>query len=151
MTEPRWLDDTELRAWTGFLDTYHLLHRRVDTQLRADGGLTEVQYEILSRLADAPGRRLRMSDLADILVSSRSGLTYQVTQLQRAGLVRRDSDPDDDRAVLAAITEAGRDLLHRAAPGHVRVVREGFLDLLTRDEVVQLAAMMDRTRKHLRS
>lgn len=151
MADPRWLNDTEMAAWTGFLDTFHLLHRRIEAQLRAAGGVTQVQYEILHRLADTPDGRLRMSDLADRLIASRSGLTYQVTQLERAGLVRRDADPDDDRAVLATVTDAGRDLLRSAAPGHVRVVREGLLDLLTPDETRQLAEIMDRVRAHLRS
>ncbi len=148
--EPRWLDETEMRAWTGLLDTFHLLQRDIDAQLRAEGGVTQVQYEILTRLAESPNGDLRMSDLADRLVASRSGLTYQVTQLVTAGLVRRLPDPGDDRAVLAAITDAGRDVLQRAAPGHVRVVRQGLLDALTARQVGQLADIMDRARAHLR-
>jgi DNA-binding MarR family transcriptional regulator len=151
MSEPRWLDSTEMSAWTGFLETFNLLQRRIEAHLRADGGITHVQYEILHRLAEATDRRLRMTDLAHQLIASRSGLTYQVAQLNRTGLVRRDGDPGDERAVLVAITDAGMDVLRNTAPGHLRVVRENLLDLLDPDEVRQLAAMMGRARTHLRS
>ena len=149
--EPRWLDETELRTWVAFLDVSNLLQRRIDRQLREEGGLTQPQYELLTRLAESPGRRLRMTELADLLVTSRSGLTYQVTQLEKAGLVHREACADDDRGVVAALTDEGLDVLRRTAPGHVRIVREGLIDLLSRDQLLALADALDASRTHLRS
>jgi DNA-binding MarR family transcriptional regulator len=86
-----------------------------------------------------------------VIIVSRSGLTYQVTQLERSGLVRRERDADDERGVLAVLTGAGRTALHRAAPGHVRVVRHYLIDALTpaqRSAIAEgLAAARDRLRR----
>ncbi|MFD8376402.1 MarR family winged helix-turn-helix transcriptional regulator [Streptomyces sp. NPDC059688] len=151
MGEPRWLNETEMRAWTGFLETSDLLQRLIDLQLREAGGVTQVQYEILTRINDSPCRRRRMTELADLMVCSRSGLTYQVTQLEKAGLLQRESDPGDERGVLAVLTDEGHQVLSAAAPGHVRTVREGLLDVLTLEQVAQLADIMTTTRNSLRS
>src|SRR5580704_18225362 len=83
MTEPQWLSAAEMRAWQAFLAAGALLDRRLDQQLRQDAGLSHVQYEILVRLAAAPGSELRMTDLAGSLYTSKSGLTYQVTRLEK--------------------------------------------------------------------
>lgn len=151
MGEPRWLNETEMRAWTGFLETSDLLQRLIDLQLREAGGITQVQYEILTRLDDSPGASRRMTELADLMVCSRSGLTYQVTQLEKAGLLRRETDPEDERGVLAVITNDGHRILRAAAPGHVKTVRDGLIDMLTPEQVAQLADIMTTTRTHLRT
>lgn len=150
MAEHRWLNETEMRAWSGFLETYELLDRHVDLQLREAGGITKVQYEVLHQLNESPAKRLCMTDLAGRMICSRSGLTYQVAQLEKAGLLRRESDPTDERGVLAVLTDEGLRVLQRAAPGHVRTVREGLIDLLTEEQVAQLADIVDITRRHLR-
>lgn len=120
-----------MAAWLAFLEISHRLDRAIEQQLRHDAGLSHAQYEILSRLGAAEAGQLRMSGLADVIIVSRSGLTYQVTQLERAGLVRRERCPSDERGVLAVLTEAGRKALARAAPGHVGVVRRFLIDALT--------------------
>ena len=79
----RWLDPAEMKAWLAFLEVSHLLERAIEQQLRQDAGLSHAQYEILSRLEAAAGGALRMSELADVIVVSRSGLTYQITQLEK--------------------------------------------------------------------
>jgi DNA-binding MarR family transcriptional regulator len=137
---PDWLDDAEMAAWLAFLEVSHLLERRIEQQLRQDAGLSHAQYEILSRLESAEDGRLRMSELADVIIVSRSGLTYQITQLEKAGLVRREKCPSDERGVLAVLTSAGRAALRRAAPGHLRVVRHYLVDALT---LAQRAALSD--------
>ena len=129
-----------MRAWQAFLAAAALLDRRLDQQLKEDTGLSHPQYEILVRLSAAPGGELRMTDLAGALYTSKSGLTYQITQLERAGLVRRASSPSDVRGVVAALTDAGRQRLAEAAPGHVAAVRALFIDVLTGQ---QLAAVAD--------
>ncbi|MDR8413413.1 MarR family transcriptional regulator [Nonomuraea sp. 3-1Str] len=150
MTDTRWLDDTEMAAWRAFLSTSHLLERRIEEQLKAAAGLTHPQYEILVRLADAPGRQLRMTELARDVVVSKSALTYQVTRLERAGLVERTTCPSDDRGVLAGITEAGLRCLERVAPGHLDVVRSYLIDRLTRDELEVMTTAMAKTEQALR-
>jgi DNA-binding MarR family transcriptional regulator len=147
----RWLDAGEMAAWLAFLEVSHLLERAIEQQLKQDAGLSHAQYEILSRLEAAPGGQLRMSELADVIIASRSGLTYQITQLERAGLVRREKCPSDDRGVLAILTSAGRAALGRAAPGHLRVVREYLIDALTPAQRDALSEGLATARDRLRS
>ena len=145
--ESPWLDDAEMAAWLAFVEVSHRLDRAIEHQLRRDAGLSHAQYEVLARL-DAAGGQLRMSQLADVIIVSRSGLTYQVTQLERAALVRHEKDAADERGVLAVLTSAGKAALHRAAPGHVQVVRHYLIDALTpaqRAAITEgLAAARDR-------
>lgn len=151
MTQTRWLDETEMGAWRAFLSTYHLLERRIEEQLKAAAGLTHPQYEILVRLSDAPEHRMRMTELARGVIASKSALTYQITQLEKAGLVERATCPSDDRGVLAVITEAGLRCLERVAPGHLDVVRTYLIDRLTRDELDVLTSALRRTEEALRA
>ena len=147
--EAPWLDDAEMAAWLAFLDVSHRLDRVIEQQLRRDAGLSHAQYEILSRLESAPGGRLRMSELADVIIVSRSGLTYQVSQLERAHLVRREKDATDERGVLAVLTADGRAALLRAAAGHVRVVRHYLIDALTPAQRSALAEGLAAARARL--
>jgi DNA-binding MarR family transcriptional regulator len=139
MEDPRWLNEDEMRAWLAFLTAGELLNRRLDQQLKADSGLSHLQYEIIARLSKAPERELRMTELADGVLNSKSGTTYQVTQLEKAGLVRRRSCPGDGHAVYACLTDAGARLVEEAAPGHVALVRELLIDVLTREQLSALA------------
>ncbi|MEV0201380.1 MarR family transcriptional regulator [Nonomuraea sp. NPDC050691] len=150
MTDTRWLDDTEMAAWRAFLSTSHLLERRIEEQLKAAAGLTHPQYEILVRLADTPDRQMRMTELARGVVVSKSALTYQITRLEKAGLVERATCPSDDRGVLAVLTEAGMRCLERVAPGHLAVVRAYLVDRLTRDELEVMTTAMRKTERALR-
>jgi DNA-binding MarR family transcriptional regulator len=131
MARTKWLDDDEMRAWHAFLAAGALVDRRLDQQLKESAGISHLQYEILVRLSAKCDHEMRMSELADALLNSKSGLTYQISQLEKAGLVRRRSCTTDDRAVYAVLTEAGEELLARAAPGHVALVRELLVDVLT--------------------
>ncbi|TMR10054.1 MarR family transcriptional regulator [Nonomuraea turkmeniaca] len=151
MTEPRWLDSAEMAAWRAFLSTAHLLDRRIEEQLKAAAGLTHPQFEILVRLAEAPDRQVRMTELARGVVVSKSALTYQITQLEKAGLVERATCPSDERGVFAVITEAGLRCLERVAPGHVEVVRRYLIDRLSRDELRTMTAAMRKTEEALRA
>ncbi len=149
--ETRWLNEEEARAWLAFFGAAALLDRRLDQKLKDDVGLTHVQYEILARLSGAPERELRMTQLAEVLHTTPSGLTYQVTQLERAGLVRRRPCPSGARAVYAVITDQGLALLERAAPGHVAAVRELFIDVLTPEELTAIADGLGRARDRMRN
>jgi DNA-binding MarR family transcriptional regulator len=139
MAEPNWLSAEEMRAWQAFLAAGALLDRRLDQQLRQEAGLSHAQYEILVRLAASPGGELRMTDLAGALYTTKSGLTYQITRLEKAGLVRRGATPGDVRGVVAALTSAGRRRLAQAAPGHVAAVRELLIDVLTPQQLTAVA------------
>ncbi|RKT18699.1 DNA-binding MarR family transcriptional regulator [Streptomyces sp. 1114.5] len=150
LNEPRWLDPDEMAAWRGFVVASNLLNRRLERQLKEDSGLSHQQYEILVHLSAAPGDSLRMTELADKLVTSKSGLTYQVTQLERAGLVARRSCPSDVRGVIAELTDQGREMLRQAAPGHVALVRELLIDVLTREQLAVLAEGLGRVSARLR-
>ncbi|MCA2226857.1 MarR family winged helix-turn-helix transcriptional regulator [Nonomuraea aurantiaca] len=150
MTDTAWLDETEMAAWRAFLSTSHLLERRIEEQLKAAAGLTHPQYEVLARLADAPDRQMRMTELARGVVVSKSALTYQIGQLEKAGLVERTTCPSDERGVLAVLTEAGVRCLERVAPGHVAVVRAYLIDRMTRGELETMTTAMRKTEQALR-
>ncbi|MFE7590851.1 MarR family winged helix-turn-helix transcriptional regulator [Kitasatospora sp. NPDC057512] len=150
MNEPRWLDPDEAAAWRGFVVASNLLNRRLERQLKDDSGLSHQQYEILVHLSAAPDDSLRMTELADKLVTSKSGLTYQVTQLERAGLVARRSCPSDVRGVIAELTDQGREALRQAAPGHVALVRELLIDVLSREQLAVLAEGLGAVSARLR-
>lgn len=150
MGGPRWLNEQERRAWLAFLTAAGLLNRRLDQQLERDAGLSHLQYEILVRLAAAPGGELRMSELAAALLNSKSKLTYQIDRLEHSGLVRRRSCSTDMRAVFAVLTDAGHDMLERAAPGHVAAVRDLFIDVLTPEQLTAIADGLDNVGRRLR-
>jgi len=137
--ETTWLNSEEMRAWQALLSGWALLDREIEHQLKNDSGLSHTQYEVLVRLAAAPEGRIRMTELADSLVNSKSGLTYQVSRLEAAGLVRREACPTDVRGVSAVLTDKGRHTLDKAAPGHVAQVRELLIDVLTPTQLTALA------------
>jgi DNA-binding MarR family transcriptional regulator len=139
MATTKWLDDEEMRAWHAFLAAGALVDRRLDQQLKADAGISHLQYEILVRLSATCDHEMRMTELADAVLNSKSGLTYQVSQLEKAGLVRRRACTSDDRAVFAMLTPKGKRLLERAAPGHVALVRELLIDVLTPQQRAAIA------------
>jgi DNA-binding MarR family transcriptional regulator len=148
MGDPRWLTERELKTWQGFLMAGTLLTRKVEQQLRDDAGLSHPQYEVLTRLSAADGE-LRMTELAGAALTSKSGLSYQVAQLEKAGLVGRRSCPSDDRGVIAYLTEEGHARLRAAAEGHAKLVRSLFIDGLDPAQFTALAAGVDGLCAHL--
>ncbi|MET0133514.1 MAG: MarR family transcriptional regulator [Kibdelosporangium sp.] len=151
MDEPKWLSARELAAWENFLAVSAVLNRRVEQQLKEDAGLSHPQYEVLARLSVCPRGELRMTELAGAALTSKSGLTYQVTQLEKAGLVTRRSSPDDDRGVVAALTEKGWEKLRATAPGHAALVRALFVSGLSRRQFGGLAEGLTALNDFLRS
>ncbi|MDK1475682.1 MarR family transcriptional regulator [Streptomyces sp. 549] len=150
MTETRWLDEQEMAAWKGFLEAGHRVERRLEQQLKEEAGLSHTQYEVLVLLSQAPENSLRMSELAHAVITSKSGLTYQIGRLEKRGLVRRRSCPTDVRGVFAVLTDEGRRALEKAAPGHVAAVREVLIDALDRTELAVLAKALGRVGERLR-
>lgn len=139
MTKVKWLNQREQQAWVTLVTATVNLNRVLDQQLRADAGLSHVQYGILSRLADAPGGSMRMLALADAMAVTKSGLTYQIVQLEKEGLVSREACATDERGVVAAITSLGKEVMSRAAPDHVNLVRELVIDALTPEQLDSMA------------
>jgi DNA-binding MarR family transcriptional regulator len=146
---PRWLDDDEQRTWRTFLDVDRLLPHALDRQLQRDAGLTLADYEVLSRLSEAPERRLRMAELADATLFSRSRLSHAVTRLEARGWVERTECPDDRRGLFAHLTDAGYAVLASSAPGHVDAVRRHLFDPLTAEQAHHLGELLGLVRRSL--
>ncbi|MBT0772383.1 MarR family transcriptional regulator [Kineosporia sp. J2-2] len=150
MAEPRWLDQDEHHTWRSYLAATRLLAAQLDRELQHDSGIPHTYYEILVRLSESPGRRLRMSDLADVSESSRSRLSHAVARLVANGWVERESCPTDRRGAFAVLTDAGLDALSGAAPAHLAGVRTHLFDRLSREQVVQLGEITDAILSGLR-
>jgi len=138
------MDDAELAAWRGFLQAHARLVRDLDEELRAAHGLPLSSYDVLTTLESAPGRRLRMRELADAVLLSRSGLTRLVDRLEREGLVAREECEEDARGSFAVLTGAGLGALREARPTHHEGVRRRFLGALDAGEVTRLGALWSR-------
>ena len=136
-TEPRWLTDTEQVVWRDWLAAT----ARINEQLNADlvpFHLDLNEYEVLVVLSESPGRRIRMSQLAEGSNQSRSRLTHTVGRMERAGLITRETASEDRRGVVAILTDKGFELLKRAAVEHVASVRHVLIDPI---DPADLAAM----------
>ncbi|MBW4042572.1 MAG: MarR family transcriptional regulator [Acidobacteria bacterium] len=145
------LTPTELGAYFALIEVGGLLRHAVEQQLREAGDLSYVQFQLLARLGDAPGGRQRMTDLADGVVYSRSGLTYQAQLLEQRGLVTRSPSPEDERSTVVALTEGGRDVLGAVFPGHIEALRILLFEALSGDDVQDLARILGRAADHLRA
>ena len=134
--------DWRLAAWRSFLRTHTHLLRQLEHQLQVHGKITLGSYDVLVQLAEAPDNRLRMSELAEAVLLSRSGLTRLVDRLQKDGLVQRQPDPEDARGMYTVLTAKGRDTLRDASRVHLAGVSELVLDRLSEPELRQLQALM---------
>jgi DNA-binding MarR family transcriptional regulator len=144
------LDATELGAYFALIEASSLLRHTVEQQLQDAGGLSYVQFQVLATLGDAPGGSLRMTDLADGVVYSRSGLTYQAQTLEKRGLVVRAPALDDERSITVTLTDEGRAVLAGVFPGHIGVVHDLLLAPLSRADIEALADILGRARDHMR-
>jgi DNA-binding MarR family transcriptional regulator len=136
--------DPRLDVWRAFLRAHAHLVRRLEQDLGRYHEIGMASYDVLVQLAEAPGRRLRMSELAEAVLLSRSGLTRLVDRLQKDGMVVREPDPLDARGMFTVLTTAGRDALREASVVHLAGVTELFLDRLTGPELVQLQELMSK-------
>lgn len=123
----RWLTDDEQRAWRAYIRLAKMLMRQLDRDLHPSG-LSTNDYEILVELSEAPGNRLRMTELADLTAQSRSRLSHQITRMEVKGLVRREDCAGDKRGTFTVITGRGLATIERVAPSHVESVRRHFMD-----------------------
>jgi DNA-binding MarR family transcriptional regulator len=133
-----WLSNVEQGVWRDLLAAHARLRARLEEELQAAHELSLSDYEVLVQLSEAPGRALRMSELATHVLLTPSGLTRRVDRLTREGLVQREACPDDARGAFAVLTGLGYQRLLEAAPTHVRGVRRYLMDPLGRDGVKAL-------------
>lgn len=143
---PRWLTPEEQRTWRTFLDGMIGLFDVLDRQLQTEAQIPHAYYEILVHLSESPGRRLRMSLLADRLTSSRSRLSHAVSRLEERGWVRREACPSDRRGQEAVLTDEGFAALAAAAPGHVEAVRRYLVDPLSAEDFATLGRISETLR-----
>lgn len=149
MSETRWLDEDEQKAWRTFMFASKMLFEQFDQDLRRGAAMPSTHYEVLARLSEAPERRLRMSQLAELSQSSRSHLSHTVTNLQRVGWVDRESCSTDRRGAFAVLTDSGFSALERASHVHVESVRRHLFDQIDGGQVEQLRAIFDELLQHL--
>ncbi|NJC72890.1 MarR family transcriptional regulator [Planosporangium thailandense] len=138
MTGTRWLDDDEQRAWRAFMRMQAQLTAQLGRQLQADSGLSLADYEVLVQLTDVPDGRIRPYELQRNLQWEQSRLSHHLTRMQRRGLITREECTEDGRGAFVVLTDAGRQAITAAAPGHVAAVRRLFFDGLTRDQIATL-------------
>jgi len=142
MTEQLSSHDPRLTAWRSFLRAHAQVVRELERELQSDQQLALTDYDVLVQLANAGEHRLRMSELADRLLLSRSGATRLIDRLVAEGLVERTSCESDRRGQWASLTDAGYDRLRRASPTHLRGVARHFLDHLSTDDLAALERML---------
>lgn len=149
-TAPRHPSPTQLDAYFSLIEVSSLLRHTVEQQLKDAGELSYVQFQLLARLGDSPTGSHRMTDLADGVVYSRSGLTYQAQVLEQRGLVTRAPSQEDERGITVTLTDEGRAVLAKVFPGHIAVLDDLFLEPLSDDDVAVLGRVLGRVRDHMR-
>ena len=142
-TEARWLDAEEQSAWRAILRSSHMMRLAMAAALEPYD-VSVGEYELLSMVSEAPGGRMRMAALAELVVQSRSRVSHTATRLERRGWVRRGRSAKDGRGVLLALTAEGREMVEQLAPVHVESVRTALLDHLSREELLAYGELMKR-------
>ncbi len=146
-----WLTQDEQKSWRAWLSASRLLTEQLSRELSEKHGLTIADYVILVQLSESPERRVRMSDLAEQTLASRSRLSHQIDQMERKGLVSREACSDDRRGYFAVLTDAGWDAIVAAAPDHVAGVRAHLVDLLGPANFSALGKACAKVTEHLES
>ena len=139
----RWLTDSEQQAWRSFINGARRLMDRLERDLKTHG-ISHDDYGVLVALSESEGGRLRMAELADQSVESRSRLSHHIGRMEKRGLVTRESCPGDRRGFFAVLTDEGRVLMEETAPHHVAGVRAHFLDQLEPGELAVIATAFAR-------
>lgn len=146
----KWLSEEQQRAWRSWIAASNTLNHRLSSDLQRQHGLTLADYEILVQLSEHPERKLRMSDLAEATLASRSRLSHQVDRLVKRGLVERQECEFDKRGAFAALTDQGWEAIVAAAPDHVASVRSYLVDVLSPQELSALGSSCSRIAEQVR-
>ena len=149
MSDVKWLDDREQRAWRSFIAMQEGLGEFLDRQLRSRCGLSSADFRVLAHLSESSEGRLRSFELAHLLRWEKSRLSQHLGRMQTRGLVSRERCLDDRRGAVVAITSRGRELIEAAAPQHVADVRAVVIDHLSATELATLTAVSDKVRERL--
>jgi DNA-binding MarR family transcriptional regulator len=143
MTGTRWLDEQESRAWRAQLRMGWLLDAAIARDLQRESGLSHADYYVLVQLSEAPGHRMRMSDLAAGILWSKSRASHQIRRMEARGLVRREDCSNDGRGTYACLTPRGLRTIEEAAPRHVASIRRNLFDHLSADQVAALGQLAE--------
>lgn len=149
-TTPRWLSAAEMKAWRRYIIASRRLLEALDSDLDSHE-LSMSDYEVLAQLSDAPDRRMRMSELADVAMLSRSRLSHRIKVMEQAGWVERQACPVDRRGSFAVMTNKGWKAIVAAAPDHVASVRSRFIDHLSKADQAVLAEIFERVTLSLKA
>ena len=143
MTDVKWLDETESRAWRGYLRMHDLLTAEMARQLDRDAGMSLADYEVLVALSEAPDHRVRNNELAAQLLWEKSRVSHHITRMERRGLVTRESCPSDARGSFVVATADGMAAIRGAAPCHVAAVRALLFDHLSKEQLAALVGITE--------
>lgn len=138
------IEPPHLDAWRALLHAHAAAIAAIEERLAAAGSVPLTSYDVLLELSAAPGRKLRMADLAERVVLSRSGLTRLVDRLEREGYLRREASTEDRRGTLAALTDAGRQALREAWPTYAAGIRAAFAEFISDEEAAVLTEVLTR-------
>jgi DNA-binding MarR family transcriptional regulator len=141
------LTEQQLAAWRAFITAHATVIRRIEQDLTAADVIPLAWYDVLIELYEAPARRMRLHELADAVVLSRSGLTRLIDRLEHAGLLMRESDASDRRGAYAVLTEAGIHAMRRAWPIYARGIHTFFARHLSDGEIATLTEALERVRR----
>jgi DNA-binding MarR family transcriptional regulator len=147
--DDQWLNEREQAAWRGFLSMRSKLMSHLGRELQRETGLSEADYSVLVELSEAPGERLRLGELGELLDWEKSRLSKQISRMSTRGLVGREECPTDARGAFAVLTKAGRTAIDIAAPVHVQHVRTWFVDALTPAQLDAMTAISTSVVKRL--
>ena len=147
--EVRWLSTEQQRSWRAYIMGTELLQHQLDRELREEHDISFSEYEILVRLSEADGGRMRMATLADAMSHSRSRVTHTISRMEKADLVVRRASDSDGRGVEAVMTAEGQRVLQEAAPTHVRGVRHHLVDLSDRADFAALGRIFNEVSDRL--
>ena len=147
--EPKWLNPREMAAWRSYIVASRRLLEAMELDLE-NHDLSMADYEVLAQLSDAPGRRLRMSELAEIAMISKSRLSHRMKVMEAAGWVRREECTEDKRGYFAVMTDKGWRAIVKATPDHVNSVRNRLMDHLTSKDQEDLSKIFNRVTDKLR-
>ncbi len=130
--------------WRALLNAHAVVMDRLTSEMKEETGLPIGWYEVLLHLAEAPTGRLRMHELAESMLSSRSALTRFVDRMETAGLVERVSCPSDRRGLEVVATDAGREMFRKAGRVHLRGIKEHFVEHMTSEEAAGLERVLKK-------
>ena len=147
--QPNWLNPREMKAWRSYIIASRRLLDALDFDLDQHD-LSMADYEVLALLSDAPERKMRMNELAELAMLSKSRLSHRIKVMEGVGWIKREACPNDKRGYFAVMTDKGFKAIAKAAPDHVESVRSRLLDHLTVKDQEDVTRIFDRVTNKLR-